>query len=78
MIEVVNIGSSTVSVRDDLAPRVAAVCLRCKGFETVLITDYQSPEWPDPGFIRVMHRVICPSCHGKGLYYHDEQRPQSQ
>jgi len=67
MIEVVRIGSATISIRDDLAERVIAVCLRCKGFGTLLKTDCYLF---DP-FYWFGYEIICPICGGKGLY-HDQ------
>ena len=72
MIEVVKIGSSTISVRDDLADRVIAVCLRCKGFKSLWRTEYRRGDYGRPGIIWVGHQVVCPRCEGKGLYYRDQ------
>lgn len=64
MVEIVNIKGNVVSVRDDLAERVA-VCRRCKGFKKLCKTDYFRF---DP-FLWMWHDIVCPSCNGKGLYY---------
>ena len=64
MVEIVRIGSASIAVRDDLAPRVVAVCLRCRGFGEVCKTDcicFNPTRWAG-------HQIVCPACQGKGLY----------
>ncbi len=73
MVEIVKIGSSTVSVREDIADRVIAVCRRCKGFKTIWVTDCKSSNWPSlDGYFWVGHQATCPICAGHGLYYRDQ------
>ncbi len=75
MIEIVRIGAASIAVRDET--RVVAVCLRCKGFKTVMETDPLSPKYPSPmgdGVIWVGHEITCPTCHGKGLYYRSDEQ----
>ena len=77
MAEIVRYHENTISVRDDLAETIVAVCIRCKGFKSIYATDYRSPGWPTvggPGGITWMgHKVTCPSCRGKGLYRADDR-----
>ncbi len=73
MTEVSRKGDATVSVRDDLAPRVVAVCVRCRGFKTVWITDCSCGDLWRLGFhIWAGHYERCPACRGRGLFYEND------
>ncbi len=71
MVEVVRIGKSTIELRDDIANRCIAVCIRCKGFKKLYKTDYHEN---DPCFW-IGHAVVCPMCNGAGLYMEDKRTP---
>lgn len=71
MVNVVDYRLGTISVRDDVAERVIAVCIKCKGFKTGWRTLCASRNWPslEPGSWRMLEKIICPMCDGQGLFY---------